>query len=242
MNAFVLKLCMAALMLLDHLYYFLPGAELPLWFTVAGRAVAPVFCFLMTQSLRHTRDRRRYITRLAVAGALMFVGNLAVMAFARLKTGQTVPFTSNIFLSLALGAMVIETVERFRAGQRWNLLPRVLLLVCAAPFVEGMLLMPVLAVIFYFCHGNKPLLCLLYTVLGTAAVFVLMLPAGPPPPRFAVNVAGIALHTQYLQILALAPILLYNGRPGPRGGFGKWFFYLYYPLHIWGLYLAGVLW
>jgi hypothetical protein len=232
---------MAALMLLDHLYYFLPGAGYPQWFTVAGRMVAPVFCFLMTQSLRHTRDRRRYIARLAGAGVLMWAGNLAVMFFVRLKTGLAIPLTSGIFLSLALGALTVDTVERALAGQREGLVLRAALLLCAAPLVEGMFLIPVLSVVFCLYAENKPLLCLLYAVLGTAAVFLLLLQAGPPSPRFTVSVAGIRFHTQYLHVLALAPILLYNGRPGPRGGFYKRVFYLFYPLHIWVLYLVAAL-
>ncbi|MCD8007662.1 MAG: hypothetical protein LUF68_01780, partial [Clostridiales bacterium] len=35
-------------------------------------------------------------------------------------------------------------------------------------------------------------------------------------------------------IVALVPILLYNGQrgPNPGGKWGQWFFYAYYPLHL----------
>jgi len=47
-----------------------------------------------------------------------------------------------------------------------------------------------------------------------------------------------AIHFQHFQFFAVIPILLYNGRKGGSGGaFDKWFFYIFYPLHVWWLYV-----
>ena len=45
-------------------------------------------------------------------------------------------------------------------------------------------------------------------------------------------------NNQWMMIFALIPILLYSGKNG-RGM--KYFFYLYYPLHVYAIYLIGVL-
>ena len=47
---------------------------------------------------------------------------------------------------------------------------------------------------------------------------------------------------QLFSIVALIPILLYNGRRGPGGLFAKYGFYLFYPMHLFFLYGARLLW
>lgn len=41
---------------------------------------------------------------------------------------------------------------------------------------------------------------------------------------------------QWLMVLALPLMLLYNGKKGPGA---KWLFYVFYPLHIWLLFLLA---
>ena len=39
-------------------------------------------------------------------------------------------------------------------------------------------------------------------------------------------------------LVPLVMIFLYNGKPGSRNAFHKWFFYVFYPLHILILYFV----
>jgi hypothetical protein len=41
---------------------------------------------------------------------------------------------------------------------------------------------------------------------------------------------------QWLMVFALIPIVLYNGR---RGKGSKYFFYIFYPAHIYALYIIA---
>lgn len=47
-------------------------------------------------------------------------------------------------------------------------------------------------------------------------------------------VSGFFFKYQYMMLMSLPFILLYSGERGPAV---KWFFYVFYPAHIWGLYL-----
>lgn len=241
LNAFALKMIMAAFMVLDHLYFFLPEWGFPLWFTILGRLVAPTFCYLMTQSLVHTGNRGRYMGRMALAGGVMFAGNLAVAALAR-GLGYPAPALSNsIFLALAVSAALVDTLEQI-AREGLTALRGVTGLACLflCTAVEGTFLMPALAVIFYFLRDRKGLMCLAYLAGGTLMVALLWGGFTTASLRYGLEILpGLRVHVQFLQAFALVPILLYSGKPGPRGRFAKWFFYLFYPLHIWALYLLG---
>jgi len=215
-SAFSLKMIMAVLMVMDHLAYFLPHI-FPFWFRYIGRVVAPTFCYLMTVSLRHTRQRGRYITRLATAGLVMFAGNLALMYTLR---GPSI--FNNIFLSLAVGAALIVSVERISQQKENRPLHMLAIagLIVACFFIEGSLLLPVTALIFYFLRGNKPVMLVAYLLAGTGVVLV----------------TGMRDY-QLLQAFAIIPIALYSGGKGGSAAFSRWFFYLFYPLHIWALYI-----
>lgn len=81
-----LKTIALAVMVLDHISYFFGyTGQIPAWFSMAGRAAAPLFLFCLVEGFVHTRSRRRYFLRvLAVAvpmGFLLFLmryGNVLV--------------------------------------------------------------------------------------------------------------------------------------------------------------------
>ncbi|MCL2580672.1 MAG: conjugal transfer protein TraX [Oscillospiraceae bacterium] len=221
LSAFALKMIMAALMLVDHLGYFFPHI-FPLWFRFVGRLVAPSFAFLMTVSLVHTRNRLGYILRLGGMGLVMLAGSTLIT-----RSVDGWPITNTIFLSLAVSAAMIVMLEGIPADWQSGRIAHVfgrgvllLALIVAALNVEGYYLLPFMALTFYFLRDNRIAMCLVYVLGGSAIVWL----------------SGFQEY-QHLQALALIPIFLYNGEKGGGGAFGKWFFYLFYPLHIWALYL-----
>jgi len=112
LSALALKSIALALMVAEHFgLYFSPW--LPQHTSTIleyfGRLVAPVFIFVMLESMRHTRSRPRYLARLWVAALVMFAGNMAVSAAVR-PFSQADPFFPeghNIFLMLAVAASVV---------------------------------------------------------------------------------------------------------------------------------------
>ena len=222
LSAFALKLIMVVLMLGDHLAAFLP-TYFPFELRYAGRLVLPTFTYLMTVSLCHTRDRRRFFLRLAIAGLIMLTGNNLLIW----SLGGWPPITNNIFLSLAVSAGLIIAIERIIDGEGSAVLNAVAaaLLIYAGTFVEGGLLTPVMALVFYFLRGHRLAMCIVYIAVGWAFLHLSDFPLTP------------VLHYQYYQVLAVIPVLFFSGRKGGSGGaFDKWFFYIFYPLHIWLLY------
>ena len=68
LNAFHIKLLMAALMVLDHLR-FVHGLVTPVtasFFTLISQCVAPMFAYLAVEGIRHTGDLKKYCQRLVL--------------------------------------------------------------------------------------------------------------------------------------------------------------------------------
>lgn len=226
LDAFWLKMMMAVLMLLDHLYYpFGEYCPALYWGHIAARVVAPVFCYFMTEGMRYTHSRPRYILRLAGAGVVMWAGNFLL----ELIFGE--PIENNIFLPLAVGAAMIWCVDGARG--RKSLSERfffsafaVLLLLISIP-MEGSVMIPLLALLFYYLRQKPAVMWLVYFGVFCAGELLLVLLG-----------QQTGLSDQFWMILAVLPVSVYNGKRGWNTVLAKRFFYVFYPAHIWLIYLV----
>lgn len=216
LDGFTLKLLMALLMLMDHLYYFLPG--FPHWFHQISRVVAPVFAFLIAEGMAHTSNRKRYIGRLFLFGGIMLAADILFLILF-----QAIPGNS-ILMSLAITASMIYCIDRVRSREgspiAWVVLT--VLLLAASVIFEGAFMMPVTGLICYYLRNKPQIMCGVYLV-----VMALLL-----------QMMSLLWGTQGLMLLAVIPFLLYNGKRGMSNAFSKYFFYVFYPAHIWILFLT----
>ena len=224
-NATTTKLMMAFLMFLDHIYQFIPGA--PIWLTYLGRLVAPVFFYLLVESYHHTSNRVKLIQRLYLFGLLMLVGsNLLV----RILPGP-LGIPNNILLNMALCLTFLECLERLRAAtdkKRMGLLAFSLLIsMVFISFTEGSYLTLALVLIFHFLRKRPMQRDLAYGLLALSMT------------GFDFSYESLFVHRyQWMMLFSILFFRLYNGA---RGRTLKYFFYWFYPLHVWGLYVLGTL-
>lgn len=118
-NAFQIKLFMAILMVLDHIPH-IPGLVPPALegiLHVLTRCVAPWFAYLTVEGFLHTRSRLRYNIRLFFWAAAMILGNLIYNHFGA-PYGLTLD--NNIFLTLALGVLMLNFSWETTLSQRWG--------------------------------------------------------------------------------------------------------------------------
>lgn len=268
-NSFQIKMIALILMTFDHIHYFMSTVQpMPVWLTVLGRASAPLFLFAMAQGFYYTRSRRNYLLRLYTASVLMGLGNFIMNQYFPLPGSAIV--INNIFATLFLCGLYIWSIEFMRTGIKQRtaksfvgglllfllpvfctililgiigdqtamtpaklLLIRILMVLAPSPLlVEGSFVWIGLGVGMYFLRNHKIALAVFYG--GVSLLFFAQAATG------GLTLANLfGANAQWFMIAALPFMLLYNGQ---RGRGMKYFFYLYYPLHIYGLtFLARAL-
>jgi len=216
MTSFMLRFVALATMFVDHAGYVLfPQLG---WMRLVGRISFPLFCFLLAQGFRHTRSVPKYALRLALLAVvsegiynLVFNGEFSILS------------AHNVFyaLLLSLGALVAWKYWM----PRWPLGALVCLL-AACVLAEALqtdyrFWGVLLCLCFYLAGDSKENQALaLLASLGMFTLYRLYTRAASPS----------WIWTQWYCLASLPFILLYNGKPGFRGG--KWAFYLLYPAHL----------
>ncbi|WP_242966262.1 TraX family protein [Lachnoclostridium sp. An138] len=174
-----------------------------------GRAAFPIFCFLLVEGAVHTRSPRKYLLRLASFALI------SEIPFDLALHNQ--PFywgTQNVFFTLLAGLLVIQAFQR-SPGQEWR----------------GMLALAVLGAAAELCGTD-------YGAIGVAVIAVMYLLR----ERFwAASVLSLILlvllaRIEIFSIPAFLILALYNGK---RGRQPKYFFYVFYPVHLLILWAAG---
>jgi len=236
MNAFYLKLLCMILMLLEHIGSFIEklniGDKYILYSFYTGRIVAPIFTFLTVESYFKTSSFKKYISRMIFfAFFTMFGSNLIIFIFSykeSLKDFNFIynllnPLGHNIFLSYASGLLILKSIEKARKQKVFYFV--ILLLLLLSIFTEGNIIILFMYLIFYYSYSNKKKLIIYYTLL---CIFMLIL-------FLTKNLDNY----QFLMIFALPFIISYDGK---RGYNIKYLFYIFYPLHIWILFLLSLYW
>lgn len=236
LNAFQLKLFMALLMVFDHLGK-IPGLLSGEWegiFHALTRCVAVWFAFAAVEGFRYTRSRLLYNLRLFFWAMIMFVGNTILNLLFHSKGVQ---IYNNIFLTLACGVLALilffgispndDPINIKRQPIRFILGIVVCLL---AGFVTegGMVIIPFM-LITYTCREKKKLRNLLYGILA----IVLFCMSIQIYPTWSDTLLMMFYNSDWLFITVLPFISLYNGERGPVTKWSKYFFYIFYPAHLW---------
>ncbi len=235
MTAFILKLIAMITMLVDHTGYILLGNK-PILRCI-GRIAFPLYAFMIAEGWQKTHDRRGYGIRLAVLALI------AELPYDLLFSGTLFnPQRNNVILTLLIGYTAIAALEKtdniFSQGALIIFFSWLSVLVYASYDYKGVLL-----VIFFHYYlkylKNKGtgirLLCLLAALTLFGGYYVFRNSA----PGWNNLIYGFKVHN-WLQLGCLIPAFLicaYNEKKGPSSPFFHWFYSLFYPLHLFLIWL-----
>lgn len=221
-NSFQLKVIMVIVMFIDHVGEFIPGS--PLWLRYIGRLAAPVFFFLLIEGFFYTSSKKKYMERLFIGGIIMLVVSMGLMYIFK----RQVKITNNIFLSMGFSIALLTAIEwKGKSEKKAGPIFTIMGICFAMLFTEGSIFMTILVLIFYYNRDNKVRMSIFYILLSLS---ILSNPAG------GVYNSLFIVNYQWMMVFALPFMLMYNGE---RGRKAKYFFYIFYPVHIWVLYILG---
>ena len=207
-----LKIIAAISMLIDHIgYIFFPDI---LIFRIIGRLAFPIFAYMIAEGCRHTKNKLRYfltifILALVCQGAYFY-------SEGSMYLGVLITFSFSIILIFSLQHCLRSLREGFYIKALSFPLLVTLIYIFSLYFeidygFYGIILPLFASVISPKDEYSRTLNVFLFTV----GLFIL-----------SESLGGI----QYYSLLASVPLLMYSGA---RGKFKmKYFFYIFYPLHL----------
>ncbi len=225
-----LKLIACAAMLVDHIgLILLPQYTL---LRIIGRIAFPIFAFMIAEGARYTRSRLRYFLT-------VFILAVAMQIVFFVATGST---EMSIFVTFSLSIPLIYALDLAKRAllseSRSYVSVTLTLLMFAAGVIAAWLVCRVLSVDYGFFGVMTPVLTSFFMMPKDAPEELRRFDALP----VHVAACGVALlllsgmgkGVQAYSLLALPLLLLYSGKRGKLRI--KYFFYIFYPLHLVLLY------
>ena len=232
-----LKAVAVAAMVIDHsAFAFVPDGTLPavLLHTI-GRITGPTMFFAAVEGYHHTRDLDRYLLRLAVFALISWFPFLYFHSGGDLSAIQLM--RPNVIFTIFLGVLAVRVRRSQRLGAVWKVLLILPLLILAVPADWGCTGVVIILTFDYY-HGSWKDQAFAYSLVVLLDMEVLSLLTSPFFGLFYDHVLTIdwELYADSIESVgAFLPLLLlsrYTGQHGTQGGFSKWFFYIFYPLHL----------
>lgn len=211
MSSFWLKILGIILMAIDHIGLMFFPTELI--FRALGRIAFPIFAFQITQGFKYTKSKEKYMFKLIL---FTIISQLPYWFFLKTAIPEN-EFMINVGATLTLGALCLYVMDKVQVlPVKIILVPLLVSLGYFIPMDYGWAGIAMI-VLFYLFEKN--------TILLSSTFFCLI-------------IIYCITHQSPFElpaILALFPILMYNGKQGLKV---KNLFYIFYPLHF--LILFGI--
>lgn len=233
LNSNQLKLIAIIAMTVDHIAWAMfdgyPRALLPLVMHIIGRLTCPIMCYFIAEGYHYTRNINKYTFRLfAFAFVSHFAYIFASNDFVDFKS--FIPFYYGNFLnqtsvmwSLAWGLVMLRIADSKRIKSIYKVLLVILICIITLPSDWSCIAaLCIMAVGTNRGDFRRQMSWMIFYVALYSLVYF-----------FAIDKAYGIL--QMGVVLSIPVIAMYNGKRGKNpkiNKFMKWFFYIFYPVHL----------
>ena len=256
LDATTLKFLAVLLMVLDHIHEMFVSMGAPMWLTMAGRLVFPMFLFAASESFYYTHSKKRYLQRLLFASWGMTIFTFLLQT---VLPNPNVVLMNNAFSTFFVTGLYMLCWDTLKEGIRQKSLMKIgkAAVIFLVPILSAI---PVYLMAMLSFNENVPgsvirllarislLIPNILAVEGGASLVALGLLFYIFRKHRTIQI-GVLLAlslivylsgnmVQSFMALAAIPIALYNGK---RGKGMKNFFYIFYPAHIGLLYCIAAL-
>jgi len=220
-----LKYILIIAMLIDHIAWSFVSFASPLGqiMHIIGRLTGPGMSLLLAEGYQYTRDRKKYAIRLFIFAIITWIPY-------SLRSHGTWPY-----FGMDMFGMIFTLWTAFMTVWMWDKLNskkfiKVTLVVagCALSLLGDWCIWSVLWALFAYIWRDDPKnKWISFSIVGIVETILCMV--------FEGSITG-GLYQLGAFLVPCLFILFYNGKPGSRNPFHKWFFYVFYPLHLLILY------
>ena len=213
---FDLKILAIITMTIDHIGAIIyPNIDA---FRIIGRISFPIFCFLLVEGFKHTHNRFRYFIRLL----LFAIITQPIYDYAFNNHELNILFTFSLsFLLLSSIEFIKKIINKYNKG------------------IENYLYKTISYLLIYIIFLILSIILNVdYQALGISLVLIFYLSPNILLSLLLYLIIAITLDVNNIQLYSLIAFIFIYFYNGKKGKDIKYFFYLYYPLHL--LLLKGL--
>ena len=222
-------------MLIDHIAWCFVDTNsiLGIIMHLIGRMTAPIMTYFIVEGYHYTKNVNKYLARLAIFAAVSWI------PFLFMEYGTLLPFTSvdgNLYFNPAQGViytffLTLLALKTVHSEDLPKPVKVVLVIgLCLLSSIGDWFFFPIVWALLldkYRGSFKKQAAAFAISSVVLMTLMIVFLTDGFGNNWF-----------QYGVLLALIPLYFYNGEKGMGGRLGKWFFYVFYPAH---LFILGIL-
>lgn len=220
LSADILKIIAMITMVIDHIAWaFIPFDSIAgQAMHIIGRITAPIICFMIAEGYNSTHDVISYARRLGIFAVISHI------PYVYFETGSFNPLhTTSIMLPLFLGvvALIIQDSPKYDAGIKSIVFLVLCIISCLGDWnVTAMLWIYYFSVYRYDRKRQIKYFCII-SIIMTALNMI----------QYVITGSWYLGFFQLGVFLAVPFLMNYSGER-KIGKAGKWFFYIFYPLHL----------
>lgn len=190
------------------------------WLSYIGRFSFPIFAFLISEGYVYTKNLKKYFLRLFIAAYL------AQLPFTFVIRSDKYEF--NTICTLIIGLLTITIYDK--TNKYIGIIAAIVLSLIAGYINVDYGIYGVAVIFFFYVFRENKSLKTTFFVLSTIIYFSFRILKYYPRGTYMLTHAfEHFLPFCIFTALAIIPILFYNNKQGPKT---KYFFYIFYPLHL----------
>ena len=226
LNSNHLKLIAITAMTIDHIAWIsFPGFQTK-WYVIMlhiiGRLTAPIMWFFIVEGYNHTRNIKKYLTRLFI---FALVSHFAyAIAFGIPFIPNSIFNATSVLWSLFCSVILLMILDNEKINKYLKIL--LFILIFLITFPSDWSCIAVFAIIFMNKYKDNFKKKMFYMMIATLMYSIV----------YFIFIDKVYAFVQLFTCLTIPILYLYNGQRGKLNL--KYLFYIYYPLH---LFIIGII-
>ncbi|SFB97262.1 TraX family protein [Ruminococcus albus] len=208
----------------------------------ASLIASPIFFYFIAEGFRHTHSVKKYASRLFIFAVITQIPYCLMCNGTLVLSGMYTYL--NVFFTLFLGLISLVVCESNL--NLWAKIALVVILDAVTYLLKIQWLIfgiPIILILYYF--KDRPTLRFsLFTLCSVGSLLITTLPAASLyyskglTEYFNLCIVGSVIDLCFLIAGYFIVTLFYNGEKGKNPAFTKWFFYIFYPAHLFLIYIV----